>query len=396
MLRVRLATSGSFLELETTAAVGKGGEASVYSVHGYPSLVAKIYHKQTRERAAKLAVMISNPPRNPTESMGHTSFAWPRELLCDANGNGVVGFLMNRVTGMREIFDFYNPGQRRRRCPYFDHRYLIQAARNVAGIIGELHSKNYVVGDVNQKNILVADSALVTVLDTDSFQVTDPRTGELHLCRVKTDGFIAPEYYRLGCPTDLALLFEWDLFGLGVLIFHLLMEGVHPFGCRYRGAGEPPTLQENIAAGRFPYGINDARFEPLLIAPPFEMLTPEVRSLFLRCFIDGHSNPKLRPSAAEWQRTLAKAKDELQVCRSNQQHYYAKRVLHACPWCGRVQMGLRDSFPLRTQITSHGPSNGIEPPPFASSAPAKAKRNLAILLLSPFVLIGALMLLLQC
>ena len=39
---------------------------------------------------------------------------------------------------------------------------------------------------------------------------------------------------------------EHDLFGLGVLIFQLLMEGTHPFAGVFKGRGEPPVLEQRI------------------------------------------------------------------------------------------------------------------------------------------------------
>ena len=46
---------------------------------------------------------------------------------------------------------------------------------------------------------------------------------------------------------------EQDAFGLGVLIFQLLMEGNHPFRAQWLGKGDPPPLEERIASGAFPY-----------------------------------------------------------------------------------------------------------------------------------------------
>jgi len=51
---------------------------------------------------------------------------------------------------------------------------------------------------------------------------------------------------------DVVRLAEHDRFGLGVLIFQLLMEGSHPFRSQWRGAGDPPPVEEKISKGWFP------------------------------------------------------------------------------------------------------------------------------------------------
>jgi DNA-binding helix-hairpin-helix protein with protein kinase domain len=344
----RDALDGRTYYLETDKPVGGGGEAFVYRVQGDGSQLAKVYHKPRPDASAKLAFMLANPPNNPTATRNHQAYAWPTALITTVKSRSIVGFLMPHVTGMKEVFDFYNPGQRRKTCAKFTYRYLMQSARNIAGIMNELHSKGYVVGDVNQRNILVSDSAMVTVLDTDSFQCRDPKSGHLYLCRVRSDGFIAPEVYHRGLK-DSERTIEQDLFGLAVLIFHLLMEGVHPFSAKYIGPGEPPHVQQSIIAGVFPYAQRNNLFVPMPTALPFETLNPELRQLFLRCFVDGHTTPAARPRAKEWQRALAKAAKELVVCERQPQHYYGGHLGGECPWCARVRRGLPDSFPQFTK-----------------------------------------------
>ena len=348
-LRVRDAADGRVYHLDTDAPVGKGGEADIYPVEGDVSRVAKVYKKPAPDRAAKLEFMLANPPTNPTEGQNHAAYAWPTALIRSWRGQNIVGFLMPRASRMKEVFEFYNPAQRRQICAQFTYQYLMQTARNIAGIMRELHSKGYVVGDVNQRNILVSDSALVTVLDTDSFQFRDPQTRTLYLCRVRTDGFIAPEAYATGL-TDVQRTVEQDLFGLGVLIFHLLMEGVHPFACRYTSAGEPPNLQQSVIAGNFPYGRHSSDFGPMPTAPPFDMLAPEVAALFVQCFVDGHKMPSRRPTAEEWQRVLNRASRDLVACTRNPQHYYGRHLGQRCPWCARTDRGLLDSFPYTMPV----------------------------------------------
>jgi len=396
--RVRDVATGKLYHLDPGPRID-GGEAFIFPVRGEPAIVAKIYRKDKRtskddvvRRAAKLSFMLENPPSASAVAKNHYPYAWPTALLASPRGGTIVGFVMPRVRGMKEVFAFYNPAQRRQTCAFFNYRYLYQTARNIAGIMAEVHSKGYVVGDVNQKNIFVSDSALVTLLDTDSFQIHDPKSGLLHLCRVRTDGFIAPEVYRIG-RDDVVRTVEQDLFGLSVLIFLLLMEGVHPFSCRYLGDGEPPKLQQSVIAGAFPYGRRIAQYAPMPTALPFEILPPSLRSLFVRCFVDGHDEPSKRPTAKEWQMALSKATDNLQTCTTNGQHVFGNHLGTECPWCVRVRLGLRDSFPSRIDEGPINPTESIDEDPDTATRVGLFARHKRIVWFAAAVLIVALIVL---
>src|SRR2546423_1337138 len=105
---------GPPLALDPELELGAGGEARVLEVPGDPSLVAKLYHAPTLERARKLALMLEAPPSlDPGAAL-----AWPVDLLQDGRSR-FAGFLMPRAEGPR-IFEFYNPVSRRRTAPPFD------------------------------------------------------------------------------------------------------------------------------------------------------------------------------------------------------------------------------------------------------------------------------------
>jgi len=81
------------------------------------------------------------------------------------------------------------------------------------------------------------------------------------------------------------------------------------------------------------------------MAPPFELLPPRIRDLFVQCFNLGHTEPGRRPAAAVWQAALLEAEASLTACAANPQHRYGNH-LRACPWCERREMldGI-DPFP---------------------------------------------------
>jgi WD40 repeat protein len=341
---LRRESNQAIINLSDSALLGVGGEARIYTLPQAPDLAAKIYHQPDKTYAHKLAAMLANPPRDPGQ--GHTSIIWPLELLRSLDAqHQVVGFLMPRVHRMRCVIDFYHPGTRRKRTPLFSYAYLHRTARNLAAAVGALHAGGYVIGDVNESNVLVSDTALVTLVDTDSFQVRDPQTGVVYRSPVGKAEFTPPE---LQGKTFAAIdrLPEHDLFGLAVLIFQLLMEGTHPYAGVFTGAGEPPPIEARILAGHFPYGAGRSMpYRPMTTAPPFGLLAPSLRQLFIRCFVTGFRNPAARPSAHEWQDALKEAEETLRPCVVNGQHLFGQH-LPTCPWCKRAQqLKGRDPFP---------------------------------------------------
>ncbi|HEV2733451.1 MAG TPA: hypothetical protein VGV85_01395, partial [Longimicrobiaceae bacterium] len=341
---IRSETGGDTLLLLPGSELGAGGQATVYPVPGSDDRVAKIYHQPTPEQERKLRLMLA---RRPAGAQG--IFAWPLDLLRDREGR-FVGLLLPRVEGKLRLFELYNPATRRDRAPLFHHGLLHRAARNLAASFHKLHEAGFVVGDVNESNVLVGEDGRVVLIDTDSFQVRDPASGVVFRCPVGRPEFTPPELgeHRFA-EVDRAP--EHDRFGLGVLVFQMLMEGTHPFAGRWRGEGEPPSVQERIAAGHFPYaGLPGVPLEPARTAPPLEVLDPGVRALLVRCFEDGHGDPAARPAAAEWRDALAAAEGALATCERNEQHMYGEH-LDACPWCERARrLEGRDPFPSMAAV----------------------------------------------
>jgi uncharacterized protein with WD repeat len=368
-VRVRTERTGKIFDLREP--FRSGGEGAIYEVPYYPNLVAKVYHAQRRtpERIAKLQIMVAHPPVNPTEHLNHPSIAWPTELLRDTATNQLVGFVMPRVRQMLPLSEVYNPRARRRQRLLFNYRYLVRTARNLCAAVQAVHQAGYVIGDLNESNVLVSDQALVTLVDADSFQVRDPETGVVYRSLVGKPEYTPPELQ--GCSfADVDRQPEHDAFALAVLIFRLLMEGFHPFDGVYRGRGEPPELGARIRNGYFPYARGRTGIEPSPLAPPFEMLHPDLRALFVRCFEEGHRNRRVRPRVEDWLEALEGAEDALQQCGQNEQHYY---WVHwsGCPWCARQQaLGGRDPFPSRASVSSGqhlGVSMRQQPLPSASA-----------------------------
>jgi WD40 repeat protein len=329
--------------------IGSGGEANIYTVRIRPELVAKVYHQPHGDYARKLAFMVANPPVDPLAKEGRVSIAWATELVTDLGL--VVGFLMPKLdtSKAKPIFQYYNPSERRKESPTFSYVSLLRTARNLARAVRSVHLRGYVIGDVNESNVLVAEDAIVTLVDTDSFQVNDGTT--VYRCTVGKPEYTPPELQGVSFR-DVDRSVQHDLFGLGVLIYQLLMEGTHPFGGVFRGQGEAPELKERIKAGHFPHGRRGVPYNPMPLAPSFRMLPVALQELFLLCFESGHGNPAARPTADVWSKALGEAEDGLVTCGVNGQHHYSGH-LGVCPWCERAaKLGGRDPFPALGAISS--------------------------------------------
>ncbi len=343
-MRLHLEATGETVELGESDQLAAGGEARIFIHPHDPGQVIKVWHKPTADRARKVRAMLANPPADPMAAQGHVAIAWPTGVV-RLGGPTVVGFVMPRVQGVRPVIDYFNPKTRLQHSPLFNWFYLHRTARNLATAMRALHERGYVIGDLNECNILASETALVTMVDTDSFQVWDAASGTLFRCRVGRPEFTPPELQGKSFA-QINREPVHDHFGLGILIFQLLMEGTHPFAGVYRGAGEPPPLPARIAAGHFPHGGDPAvPYTAMPAAPRFEWLHPVLQNLFCRCFRDGHLQPALRPDPLSWQFGLEEAELNLVSCHDNQQHIFSNH-LTACPWCERAAMlGGRDPFP---------------------------------------------------
>ena len=336
--------------------LARGGEGAVYAVDGSPGLVAKLYHAHqlNPERIAKVRAMLANPPDDPTRTHGHLTLAWPVDLLFDGRGTP-VGFLMPRLNtaNARTFLNLYHAKARQRVAPAFTWEYLLRTARNLASAMSALHDRGYVIGDLNESNIFVTNTAQVTLIDCDSVQV-QASDGTVYRCPVGREEYTPPELQGV----DLNVVDRTpahDAFGLGVLFFQLLMQGLHPFTGVWHGSGNPPELAQRIRAGTCPYVPG----KQTLITPPpqglpFATLPASLQALFIRCFGDGHRDPMARPPALEWFQAFVEAERHLTRCTTNGQHVYSDH-LAACPWCARIAKGLPDPFPPQSGTGAQAP-----------------------------------------
>lgn len=363
---VRTATGEKFI---LGRAINRGGEAQIWTVHQDTHLVAKIYHKPTTEHQAKLTTMLAAPL---TRKGSHPTVAWPLQLLY--HQNNFVGYLMPRAAGSLPLFHYYNPARRRRLgLPHAWPRFLHRTATNLAAAVELVHAHQHVIGDLNESNALVTQSALVTLVDTDSFQISAGQnavtrvpawigslpTRQSYRCSVGKAEYTAPELQGVDFKS-IDRTPSQDNFALAVLIFHLLMDGFHPFaGVLTSGASVGRVDLYGIKHGFFPYlqwgGNSRTLMQPPPNAPAFAHLHPGLQDAFRRTFVDGHAHPERRVTAKEWKKLLHEAEVALVTCPQNAAHLYS-RHLGNCPTCvpaaGKQRPTIQPKNLVQTTVTT--------------------------------------------
>lgn len=343
----------------SSSELSRGGEGVVWQIQNRPELLAKIYLPGATTSQEKIAWMIGNPPHDPTaQKLNHTSIAWPRSLLFD-DKRAFAGFLMPFVRDTVPLLHVYNPRLRSQAPFNVNWLFLHRTARNLCSAVGALHDKGYVIGDINEGNIVVRKEALISIIDTDSFQVQarTAKGAKTFHCPVGKEEFTPPELQGKSFAT-VSRTQHHDSFGLGVIIFLLLMEGVHPFKSHWRGNSDPPALSEKISRGLFPHSSSPAmarQVGPPKLGPRFDHLHPVLQEIFRRCFESGSQPPFTRPTTEEWERAVITAENALIQCANG--HYFSGH-LQACPHCPGNTKGAQ--IPLTAQP---GKSKSSAPPP---------------------------------
>ena len=342
------------------AKLGSGGEGTVYAAEGNPDICVKIYHEQKRtpELEAKLKAMIDAPPKDPTLAAGHYSICWPTNVVYEDEAcTKFLGFTMPRID--RNIFKEYHllcdkPGVTTSTCYRLEHfgtgftyLHMYVVALNLASCVASIHNAGHAIGDLNDKNILVSTKdSKITIVDCDSFEI-HAQDEKIFPCSVYMPEYSAPEVIQ---RKDIKNRQESDRFALSILIFKLLMLNTHPYASRGSSVEHLNTPGEKIASGYYPYEeYADLDVNPPAYALPYEIIPPNIKALFRRCFVEGQHEPEKRPTAIEWfvaikenyEAMTAKVQNKLVMCGNNARHFFPTH-LTTCPWCAMEE----DYFPV--------------------------------------------------
>lgn len=306
---------------------GKGGEGIVYKQYdkfggGDIGDLAKIFLPGKLDgKREKIKTMLSISPPQPSYS-----YAWPKDMLFDTATGNFCGYVMYLKLDKKELGEIYGSDSVYRSRKTWN--FFVESAKNLAKAVAGVHAINQVIGDLNDKNIFVdTENAEITLIDCDSFHIAG------HRCVVGMAEYIAPEIQGKNFrDADLPTFTEHtDMFSLAVLIFKLLMNGLHPFNSSWI---DEMSIEDNIRFGRVPCFEKAKKgnsSEPPY-APSVNMLPSGLNKLFKRAFINGASSPKKRPTAKEFYDELEKLAKNIKTCGSNDNHKLPKDAT-GCPWC---------------------------------------------------------------
>lgn len=364
-------SSGEVLRISKTP-LGSGGEGRVYRVanQSKQGLVAKIYNHLpdiSRQEKLKSMVQITN-----TSLLG--SCAWPVDVLFDSKSGDICGFTMHEVTESEPIHHFYSPSWRKQNQPNASWDNLLQLALNLTAAFRVVHQLGIIVGDVNPNSLRVRKNGRVVLIDADSFQIS--HAGVTYGCKVGVPSFTAPELLTANKPFKLLTRsLNHDLFGLSLLLFHLLFMGRHPFAGIYSGRGDTP-LETHIKEYRYAYALDHVRrglLPPPLSINPRLLASPRISELFENDFTQ-LGTAKGRTNSLQWFEAIQEQRQRLTRCRHNRYHLHDQSI-NTCIWCELECKGLayfESNQGLKSALQGHEAQDKYTP---ADLLPTKAEEQ---------------------
>ena len=302
--------------------VGRGGEGTVFTVQGNNDLVAKIWTKPDQIKAEKITAIIRSQTATTPGTPG-AKCAWPQDLLINHQGEP-VGYLMPMVdtSEFDQSFAYYNKSQRdrteRKHGIRIGQAILVTAAYNLALAVSAVHRAGHIVGDVNEKNVLVNRRGDVVIVDMDSIQAHDQQTRRTYLCEVAREDYTPPRMQGMNFHKEPRTVDD-DCFGLAVLIFKLIMGGMHPFSSVVEPDDQNAIAQlgEKIKQQLFPYNEDATVPHRYKVAAPeykaaWDNARDEIKTLFREAFDPFYIKNNPRPGPEKWARVLER---ELEIIK---------------------------------------------------------------------------------
>lgn len=308
--------SDEFLSLSRR--VGSETQSSTFHIEGSSSEVVKIFSPEKRvgsELPEKIYAMITNPPEISTASEGSLSFAWPTNIVETSSGGHFLGYKMSlpEIKSPNNILEYAREYSQAGNEPSggvvevifraigitdVDSRY--KSAIGLARGVDALHQQGHAIGDLHHATIFV-DGNHVILTDCNTFHIS----GENDSYEGDT---AAPRYAPPEEPGEtLEAVQRGDQFSLAIHIFQLMMNSQHPFQARGTEAIDG-DFKDIIRENPFPYrDPQPDLLEPPMDSPSYADLPSELQNCFERCFIEGKTLPKIRPTAKTWVEVLEAA-----------------------------------------------------------------------------------------
>ena len=305
--------------------IGKGGEGTVHALAGSPETVVKIYNNGMPSVAqSKLTAMLANPPGKHASDV-----VWPSSLAKDQNGIAIGFFMSSLPKDSNKLHAILSPVARQRSGLTYSIGARLHIAGNLATAVENVHSSpDRAIGDINESNIYVTAQGLIRIIDTDSFQIQGFR------CPVGKPEFTPPELQGISF-SQVDRTADHDAFGLAVLIYMILSDGVHPYVGGHP-ANASDTIGERIHNHQYPTSVDPSSSPAnLTITDRYRdlrsSLPTNIRQALAQAFND-RNEP--RPTARTWKDLLEASKRGVTTCPAGHEKFAAPA---SCRECSPVQ-----------------------------------------------------------
>ncbi|NVO03650.1 MAG: hypothetical protein HXX09_13220 [Bacteroidetes bacterium] len=307
----------------------KGGQAGIYKVitPKISYLIAKIFStnsfinkatgildlKKVTKLKNRLEFMVNNNPFINSQQKIQEAFAWPTDLLFDVNNN-FAGFLLPYFDNSIELIKILSGKKLPLKWDRFEIQHSdsynsrLKVCYNISQAIAEIHSSGkYTIIDLKAENIMLKNNGFVSMIDLDSIQISNNNTVLFH-AEVHTPDFSPPEFHKNLLNYKKDFVDEtWDRFSFGVLAYLLLFK-IHPFaGMTHLKKSNIHTMDDFIINGLFAHGNQKSDLD--LAKPHLNydiLLSDDLKNLFYKCFVEGHKDPRKRPSIVHWRDAFLK------------------------------------------------------------------------------------------
>ena len=323
-------------------------DGMIYSYIEDTHQYVKLYNESNIDlkQSKKLATMIEKRPPFVRSSDGEVmQLMWPVDLVFDDQGL-YRGYLFDAfdLKQYEPMSALLGPIDSRKRVPRYSYKQRVLAAYHFAALLSNFHQYAIYLIDFNPNHIYFHQRSL------------KPLIIRCDLLSIAADGRIrygAPHCSWMYCnPDDLAsdneserLGLEQDLFGMAVLIYQLLNQGIHPYQSMPINLFRiPKSLFKAMLNNEFVYSENNAtsRTRPLAWSI-FDYFDDQTKQMFIRAF----SKNDPRPTAMDWQLHLKKyaseQSDALQECPNHPAHFH---FFNGCGLCA----SLNNKAPLRDKV----------------------------------------------
>jgi serine/threonine protein kinase len=332
--------------------IGGGTEGAVFDVLGLPQYVIKLLNDTRMRETEKIDVenrlkWIKDTIGN-SEELKH-KLAIPKALIDDD-----LGYIMVKANEHNKLESYLKYPEDEQEFTDLLNNYQLKKRYQIAAFmfnaLEQIHISGLIFTDLSPNNIMVHNNKNNLVfIDTDNMR----RKGDPYSGVLGTDGYMAPEIYKFfdsnikekginknAIPKNFRISVDSDIFSATIIAFQLITLN-HPFigDAIEKGTAEEETNARHCMTDYILHKNNSNERKENPFVGCFNdnvIVTNDVSELFYRCFVDGKDNPKLRPTAKEFDDAFNMAMDQIVKCPyCNQENLFFEEKDNKCWVCDK-------------------------------------------------------------